>query len=361
MTDVKKNPISQPKKNNRRRGRGGRKGPNTRGDQKKQQAPVAQTNINRTRRPKIQTLPNGDCRITHREYVEDIQAAGGTPSAFTVQGLPINPGQKGTFQWLSRIAANYESYVFESLSFCYETEASTTLGGTLVLAIDYDASDPAPISKQQAMAYRRSTRTAPWAGCRHTSLREDLAKSKTNFVRISGQPPNTDIKTYDIGNLWVISQGVSTANASLGELYVEYTIKLMTPVYESINDLVPAGGSFARGGVSTAANPMGTIPAANPLNFGIALDGASNFTFSLPGQYLVYLSSGGTGITAVALTPDGHSTVLVVDQAIDAGGIFQVSAFEVTVAEPSVVAFTLTATTVTAGIAAIAVAPTGSL
>lgn len=367
MTDVKKNPApSQPqKKNGRRRGRGrGRRGPGQqqpRGDQKQRTAPVAQTNINRTRKPDVRTLPNGDCIITHREYVEDVVAGAGTPSPFTTQGLPINPGQRGTFQWLSRIAANYESYAFESLSFCYETEASTTLGGTLMLAIDYDAADPAPTSKQQAMAYRSSTRTAPWAGCRHRSLREDLAKNKSNFVRIGAQPPNTDIKTYDIGNLFVISQGVSTSGATLGELYVEYTVKLMTPVFESQSDLVPVGGSFTSGGAPDAANPMGNIPMPNPNNYGLVLDGNSNLSIANPGTYMVYLSGTGTVITAVALTPDAHAISILIDQQIDAGGLFHVSVWQVTVAEPAVLAFALTATTVTQSLMLVGTAPPGSL
>lgn len=360
MTDVKKNqPKNKPKGRRPRRKRG--PNPNSKGDQKSKSAPVAMTNVNRTRKPRVQTLPNGDCRITHREYVEDIAAGVGTPSPFTVQGLPLNPGQKGTFQWLSRIAANYESYAFESLRFCYETEASTTLGGTLMLAIDYDAADPAPVSKQQAMAYRSSTRTAPWSGCKHTSMREDLAKNKSNFVRIGAQPPNTDIKTYDIGNLWVISQGISTSGATLGELYVEYTVKLMTPVYESIADLVPTGGLITRGGASTAANPLGTMATVNPNAFGIAVDGLSNITITNPGTYALYLSAGGTGITGVTLTPDIHSASILLDQEIDVGGLFQISMYVVTVAEASVIAYTLTATTVTTGLVVVATAPPNSL
>lgn len=360
MTDVKRNqPQSKPKGRRPRRKRRGP--PPNKGDQKSKTAPVAMTNVNRTRKPRVQTLPNGDCRITHREYVEDIAAGAGTPSPFTVQGLPLNPGQKGTFQWLSRIAANYESYAFESLRFCYETEASTTLGGTLMLAIDYDAADPAPISKQQAMAYRSSTRTAPWSGCKHTSMREDLTKNKSNFVRIGAQPPNTDIKTYDIGNLWVISQGISTSAATLGELYVEYTVKLMTPVYESIADLVPTGGSLTRGGASSGANPLGTIPGSNPYNYGIAVDGLSNITITNPGTYLVYFSAGGTGITAVNVVPDIHSNSVLIDQEIDAAGTFQVSAYSITVAETTVIAYSLTATTVTTGLVLVATAPPNSL
>jgi len=366
MADQKQQPHKP--KPQRPRGRGGRgrgkgRGPPNRGDQKKFQAPVAQTNVNRTRKPKVQTLVNGDCRITHREYVEDIVAAGGgPPTPFTAQALALNPGQKTTFQWLSRIAANYESYRFESLHFCYETEAATTLGGTLMLAIDYDAADPAPTSKQQAMAYRSSTRTAPWAGCRHRSMNEDLRKNKSNFVRIGAQPPNTDIKTYDIGNLFVISQGIGVSGATLGELYVEYTVLLMTPVYEPLY-IGPFGGDFQSNGAPiNGANPFGTAPVLNPLSQGVVLNNASQFTFTDVGTYLVTIESIGTVITAAAFVPDGNSAVAALILSLDSGALFINVTYAVVVnTAPSTVSYTVTATTITQSIGFVGSAPTGSI
>jgi len=192
-------------------------------------------------------------------------------------------------------------------------------------------------------------------------MKEDLSKSKSNFVRIGAQPPNTDIKTYDIGNLWIISQGVGTPQATLGELYVEYTVKLMTPVYESLSDLVPTGGSFTAGGAMSGINPLGTIPVASGANDGILLDGLSNITITQPGTYLVYLSSVGTGITAGTLTPDIHSVVGTLQQVVDAGGLFVIAIYQVIVSEPSLISYALTATTVSAGQAYLGTAPTGSL
>lgn len=361
MTDVKSKPKSKP--NRPRRPRRRRGNAQKRGDQKQKSAPVAQSNTNRTRKPKFETMSNGDCRITHREYVEDIIGGAGAPSPFSVQGLPINPGQKDTFQWLSKIAANYESYQFESLSFCYETEAPTSLGGTLLLAIDYDAADPAPISKQQAMAYRSSTRTAPWAGCKHRSLQEDLKKNKTNFVRIGAQPANTDIKTYDIGNLWVISQGISTTGATLGELYVEYTVKLMTPVYETGIDTLVVGGAWVTNGGETAANPMGTAPAPyGTVAFGVTLDNASHLTFAYAGTYAVTMGLDGINLTAITGVGDANMASVQQFSAYDTTGTNGSSfwAIQVNLA-PSVFTMTATATTITAGSVYIGTSPTGSI
>jgi hypothetical protein len=196
------------------------------------QAPVSRTKVIKTQRPKMVSLRNGDCRITHREYVGEVVAGSSVPSAFNVTSYPINPGQSSLFQWLSRVAPNYESYVLEALKICYETEAPSSLGGSLMLVVDYDGSDVAPASKQQGMAYRSSVRSAPWNPCCHVSEKEDLHKQKTFFVRPGAQPENTDIKLYDVGNLFVMTQNVTTSQGVCGELYVEYTVLLKTPIYE---------------------------------------------------------------------------------------------------------------------------------
>jgi len=218
---------------------------------------VAQGKVKKTSRPKMNTLRNGDCHIVHREYIQDLTAQNANPSLFNVAAnLPCNPGQAGTFPWLSKIAANFESYKFNKLKFCYETEAPSSLGGTQVLAVDYDASDAAPLTKQQALAYRGSVRSPPWQNCCHTSLKEDLSKEKTYYVRTGAVPANTDVKLYDVGNLYAINQGVTTAAAVTGELYVEYDVTLMTPLYEQ----------SATSGIMTAA--AGTV--ASPLLNGVA-------------------------------------------------------------------------------------------
>jgi len=332
-------------------------------DSKNVTAPIAKSKTVRGSRPEIKTMSNGDCLIHHREYIMDIIAGAGTPSPYTVQQLPINPGQVGTFQWLSRVASNYESYVFQSLKFSYETEAPTTLGGTLVMTVDYDASDPSPITKQQAMAYRSSIRSAPWTACSHVSLREDLSKSKTNFVRIGAQPPNTDIKTYDIGNLFVISQGVTTTGATLGELYVEYSVLLMTPVFENVTSLVPVGGLANGTGVLTAANPFGNgVGQSVPPSFGFSLNSLSVFSFPTTGTYLMAFTLEGTNITGDDLTPGSVNQVVnQLDITALAAGTSAASIWSVYVIEPGTVAYTATATTVTQAVAYIGTAPTGSL
>jgi len=235
--------------------------------------------------------------------ITDVSATTGTPSAFTVATIPINPGQATMFPWLSAIASRFESYRFNRLRFLYETEAATTLGGTLVLAVDYDASDNAPATKQQALAYKSSVRSAPWAPCELDCEGGDLRKLSSHYVRQGGVPSLTDRKLYDQGNLFVISQNVSTASALLGELYVEYDVELLTPVYDA--------SSAANGSLIAGANTVGQA-AATP--FGTAvLQGKGGVILSCAGAldvlvdglvvgatYLMAIEETGTVITVMS-------------------------------------------------------------
>lgn len=166
----------------------------------------------------------------------------------------------GTFPWLSQIAPRFEKYRFKKLKFCFETEAPTSLGGSLILTVDYDASDPAPASKVQAMAYKNAVRSAPWEECCHFSAMEDLSQQKQYFVRSGGLPPNSDVKLYDVGNLFVCSQNVVTGGATLGELYVDYVVELLTPQLQfPSNEDIDSGRIISNAG-TTAPVPLGSNP-----------------------------------------------------------------------------------------------------
>jgi len=214
-------------------------------------APVALSRNVKSGRPMRIYQTNGDCIISHREYIQDITASTGNPSIFSVTGFAINPGQSAVFPWLSGVASRFESYCFEQLRFEYETEAPSTLGGSVILTVDYDAADLAPATKQVAMSYADAVRSAPWEPSEHTSKIESLTKQKTYFVRPAGLPAGNDIKTYDTGNLFVVTQGVTTASATCGELYVTYRVKLMTPLFDQT--ALGSGTIFGKSGLSSAA------------------------------------------------------------------------------------------------------------
>jgi hypothetical protein len=208
------------------------------------------------------TTNSRDCVEEQDEYIADITVT--NEPNFVNVAYPVNPGQAQTFPWLSRLAVNFEKYEFEFLEFYVKRlvseYATAGQGGKVILSFDTDASDPAPISKQQmedtdphvdAMACQDQVLTL---GPKHLHGRDDAW-----FVRSAGQPANTDIKTYDIGNLNVATSAI-TANVPVGELHVRYRVRLMTPILES-----NSGGV----GIMTAASPT----SASPLLNGVASGG----------------------------------------------------------------------------------------
>jgi hypothetical protein len=189
-------------------------------------APVAISKHSTTGAPRIQQ-DSRSTRIRHREYIADVTAAA---SAFTVRNFALNPGLGGSFPWLADIAGRYESYVFRSLRIHYQPFCPTATPGSLMLAVDYDAKDGAPTGKVEMMAMSHATRCSVWDKTTYVSAPLDLRKfGVQRYVRTSGIPTGTDVKTYDVGNLFVGTANTPTTATSLGEIYIEYDVEFYTP------------------------------------------------------------------------------------------------------------------------------------
>jgi hypothetical protein len=202
--------------------------------------------------------------VTEDEYIGEIAAA--NEPAFNVNQFPVNPGLAQTFPWLSTIAKNFEKYQFEYLEFYYKREVSefATAGqsGKVLYSFDTDAADPVPYGKQEMEATEPHGDDMPCKNFRMVVPRSMLQPIRTDahFVRAGAAPPNTDIKTYDIGALNVATQGTA-ANGIVGELHVRYRVRLMVPI-------IPVGGPTNVGTLASstagiaAATPFGSAPTA---------------------------------------------------------------------------------------------------
>jgi hypothetical protein len=249
------------------------------------------------------------------------------------------------FPWLSRIAANYESYRFEKLAFSYETQASTAQTGSVILTVDYDPSDSAPTGKAQALNYRGAVRSAPWCPCVHYSIPEDLHKRTSYFVRAGSLPVGKDVALYDIGNLFVVTNN-NASTAIIGEVWVNYTVRLMTP--QSLN----AGGGnalwteYALGVDRTemCVYSNGNLPAVavNSTGAGTSI---TTFTFSQAYQGLFTFNIGGTGIGATTVTGTSNPVSFAAQTNAAATGI--TGKAEINAAQNQTVILTVTNTTLT--------------
>lgn len=155
---------------------------------------------------------------------------------FTETQFPINPGQAGTFPWLSKEALLWEKYEFDKLEFEFRTtinEFAANAYGRVILGVDYDAADPPPSSRSQAEISRPVTAQAPYFNQILRLRKSDMIEPlRRHYVRPGNVPGGADIKMYDIGNLNFGTDG--NINASeVGELWVHYSGKFYTQILES--------------------------------------------------------------------------------------------------------------------------------
>lgn len=277
-------------------------------------APVAIGNRVTKPKPTVSALKDG-VRVTNTEYIAEVTGS----VNFTVQNFVVQPGNGAAFPWLCNMAPLYESYTFERLTYHFKTEKSTSTNGTVLMAVDYDASDAAPINKQQVMTYSNAVRTQPWANTSLSCPVSDLQKIKQRYVNFGVVPAGTDIKLYNVGNLFVCTQGCADTTV-LGELYVEYTVVFRTPQYDP-NVWASAGSNYSAGSAGiTAARLLGTSPDLNIGASGMAItynttSGAIGFTSTgtFLVQYNVSTTAATTGTLSIAMT--GGSTAQILNVA----------------------------------------------
>jgi hypothetical protein len=163
-----------------------------------------------------------DYKVKHMEYIGDIAGS----DDFAVSKYRLNPASGLTFPWLSRIAANYEKYRFDKLKFFLKPQAPTTARGVLMLAVDYDPTDPAPALKRDVLQYDGVVRAAPWNDCAMIVKKN----SEPHFIAPVQPADDADIRLSDVGNLYVCTQGQSDlAGEAVSELWVDYELTLITP------------------------------------------------------------------------------------------------------------------------------------
>jgi hypothetical protein len=266
-------------------------------------APLAKTASVRMVQPFLSgSAYTGDGRVTvrHREYLMDINGS----VNYNVTTVPINPGLATTFGWLNVIAGQFESYKFRNLCFEYETQKSASTNGTLMMTIDFDAADAAPASKLQLMNTHNAVRSSVWNECQYRADGPDLLKfGVQRYIRNSALAANLDIKTYDVGTLFIATQGCADTTA-VGELYVTYDVELITPQVGQAQNTF-GDSAYITGG---AAAPSTYLTGASVVGTSITVSGKT-YTFGAPGQYLL---SGWINQTAAGgLGVDGASTATV--------------------------------------------------
>lgn len=181
-------------------------------------------------------------RITHSELVSDIFGS----NNFSVSGVRINAANSNLFAWLSVMAPNFETYRFEKLKFYLKPQCSTSTNGSVMMAIDSDPVDPPPASKRDMMTYEGAARSAPWQESALVATGECLNRLPKYYVASTTSTDPAQLRLDNIGNLFVATSGQADTSA-VSELWVEYTLVLMTPQHNrcNIGAMLTAQGGIA--------------------------------------------------------------------------------------------------------------------
>lgn len=266
--------------------------------------------------PMLRPFPEGNrsrtfrtCVVENDEYIGEVLGCNST-TVPVIQTFPVNPGQVATFPWLSEQAAQWEKYRFEYLSFYYKPEVSgfATEGqsGKVIMTMDYDASDPAPTTKQEMEDTDPHVDGMPYEDITLALDPYDMfTDSDAKFVRIAGLPGGSDIKTYDAGNVTVMTLNNGGTNA-VGELHVRYKVSFRVPVLEATKSAAPANNQVTDLADNTEIVYTSTVqklaPLATSLANGLVAVNTAGSILLPAGNYLVDWRFIGTDSSAETFT-----------------------------------------------------------
>lgn len=242
--------------------------------------------------------------VKHSEYVSDV--AGSTD--FSVAKFRVNPADVFSFPWMSNIAANFEKYRFRKLKFSLKPQAPSTTPGVVMMAFDYDPTDPAPSSKADMLQYDGAVRVNSWGS-------QDMSMKQIPALLTSRASPtaSADIRLTDAANLFIATQGQSNTNP-ISELWAEYEVELIIPQSQATCDAF----IFTLDGWTGSVSLEGAVIANNSVNFAFnesmtAIECLRSGVYAMSGYYFslsppIDISSGpadelGIVVNATPVTP----------------------------------------------------------
>jgi len=218
------------------------------------------------RLPQMMNIPGGGGTIIRfQEYLGDVITSG-SANTFDLRSYDINAALFDTFPWLSQIAQNYEQYSFEGLVFEFRSTSADALNstntalGSVMMATNYDASDPEFASKSEMLNYEFSSSCKPAENVMHMV---ECAPKQTVltelYTRSGAVPANDDQRFYDLGKFQIATTGFQGTDVNVGELHCTYQVRLLKP---KLHEALGEATGFARFSNDTgvnATNPFGTV------------------------------------------------------------------------------------------------------
>lgn len=250
--------------------------------------------------------------IRHRELIANVQPdstgfsllKNGTTNRF----FRLNPASFGTFPWLSQIAVAFEKYKFRYLRFTYYARVSTNTSASILLSPEYDAADTGNHTEKGLASNQDTVEDAVYKTIvlrcdpkkMNGSYKEHYNVTDTRYAQTS-----QDLKTIDVGKLYVGVDGV--ANTNYGKLWVEYEVDLINP--QEITENPNVGGQVQDFGTSAdPANILNSVAQVQTEPTGPILDLSTATNGAFPRKAIGTFLRDYTGIFSSNFTGTGITT-----------------------------------------------------
>jgi hypothetical protein len=184
---------------------------------------------------------------------QNITSVYSSADEYTVASFVIQPGDSKIFPWLSKMAVNYETYRFTSLTATYNPLVGTGVSGRVAMYWEYDIFDPPPTDYITATAQPGFVSTSPFFA---VSSKLDIKKAYRLTPIKYVKSTSTLDRLNDTAKLVVIILSPTGETPMLlGQISLAYTISLQTPsadgpanyntgsiLFESLTSQLPGEG-----------------------------------------------------------------------------------------------------------------------
>lgn len=255
---------------------------------KKENIPIVYSQSIKMKSQKTRDLGSGNLRLQHQELVTEIVTAKTTDqfNGFNLIKIHVNPGLTSSFPWLSSLARNYLNYQFSQLELCFIPRNSVTKEGSVMMFAEYDPSASDPENRKDFLNRKHAQENQVFKQMVFSCDISDLRKEKAHYIRVGKPTNNQDIKLLDACTMYFAYEG-TLPNLSLGDLFWQYTVDLITPNLHLGRNLINSIESTRADGVNNTATdalPLGVMTASSFLgNFAGAL--LNTATGGLAGQF----------------------------------------------------------------------------
>lgn len=175
--------------------------------------------------------------LRHREYLGDLKSGPlvGTSTAFDLMSYQINPGNRKLFPFGSNVASNFQEYEFlgmvVQLKSLTSEFATTSVMGSYFIGTQYNAGTPPPRDKRDLENLEFSTSSKPSQSMMHMIECHRAKNVKTMlYVASDSAYNNGDPRFFDLGQLFIGSQGLPVGDVPIAEIWVSYEVKLCKPI-----------------------------------------------------------------------------------------------------------------------------------